>query len=120
MGFRFEGFRVEGRLQLKSRAMERVTARANCESGIREFLEQGKPQTLNRVCRIKVRFFRRTPHPVIVTIKDNKDYIRVLLYSYYTTITGWGVLLRDSLQGGEVYGIKGRFENSSPSKESVC
>ena len=24
---------------------------------------------------------------------DNKDYIRVLLYSYYTTITGWGVLL---------------------------
>ena len=25
---------------------------------------------------------------------DNKDYIRVLLYSYYTTITGWGVLLK--------------------------
>ena len=25
---------------------------------------------------------------------DNKDYIRVLLNSYYTTITGWGVLLR--------------------------
>ena len=21
---------------------------------------------------------------------DNKDYVRVLLYSYYTTITGWG------------------------------
>ena len=36
---------------------------------------------------------RRTPHPVIVTIRDNKEYIRVLLYSYYTTITGWGVLL---------------------------
>ena len=33
------------------------------------------------------------PHPVIVTIMDNEDYIRVLLYSYYTTITGWGVLL---------------------------
>ena len=32
------------------------------------------------------------PHPVIVTIGDNRDYIRVLLYSYYTT--GWGVLLR--------------------------
>ena len=31
---------------------------------------------------------RRIPHPVIVTIRDNKDYIRVLLYSYYTTITG--------------------------------
>ena len=30
---------------------------------------------------------------VIVTIGDNRDYIRVLLYSYYTTITGLGVLL---------------------------
>ena len=29
----------------------------------------------------------------MVTIRDNKDYIRVLLYSYYTTITGWAVLL---------------------------
>ena len=27
-------------------------------------------------------------------IMDNKDYIRVLLSSYYTTIAGWGVLLR--------------------------
>ena len=36
---------------------------------------------------------RRTPHPVIVTIRDNKDHISVLLYSSYTTITGWGVLL---------------------------
>ena len=26
----------------------------------------------------------------------NKDYIRVLLYSYYTTITGWGVLLSNT------------------------
>ena len=34
-----------------------------------------------------------TPHPVIVTIGDNRDCIRVLLYSEYTTITGWGVLL---------------------------
>ena len=33
------------------------------------------------------------PHPVIVTIRGNRDYIRVLLYSHYTTITGWGVLL---------------------------
>ena len=37
------------------------------------------------------------PHPVIVTIRDIKDYIRVLLYSYYTTITGWGVLLRNTV-----------------------
>ena len=38
-------------------------------------------------------YFRRAPHPVRVTIRDNKDYIRVLFYSYSTTITGWGVLL---------------------------
>ena len=37
---------------------------------------------------------RWTPHPVIVTLRDNRDHIRVLLYSYYTTITGWGVHLR--------------------------
>ena len=37
---------------------------------------------------------RLTPYPVMVTTMDNKDYIRVLLYSYYTTITGWGILLR--------------------------
>ena len=41
-------------------------------------------------------FLRRTPHPLIVTIRDNKDYIRALFCSYYTTITGWGVLLRCS------------------------
>ena len=40
-------------------------------------------------------YVRWTPHPVIVAIKlkDNKDYIRVLFYSYYATNTGWGVLL---------------------------
>ena len=31
-----------------------------------------------------------TPHPVIVTIRDNRKYVRVLLYADYTTITGWG------------------------------
>ena len=35
-------------------------------------------------------YFRWTPDPVIVIIMHNKDYIRVLLYSYYTAITGWG------------------------------
>ena len=29
-----------------------------------------------------------------MTIKDTSNYIRVLLYSHYTTITGWGVHLR--------------------------
>ena len=28
-----------------------------------------------------------------MSIRDNRDCIRVLVYSYYTTITGWGVLL---------------------------
>ena len=46
-----------------------------------------RPPLQNRV------YVRWTPHPVIVTIMDNKDYIRVLFYSYYTTNTGWGVLL---------------------------
>ena len=32
---------------------------------------------------------RWTPHPVIVTIRNAKAYIRVVLYSYYTTIKGW-------------------------------
>ena len=41
----------------------------------------------------RVFYTRWTPHPVIVTIRDNRDYITVLLYSYYATITGWGVLL---------------------------
>ena len=41
-------------------------------------------------------YVRRTPppHTVIVAGRDNKDYIRVLLYSYYSAITGWGVLLK--------------------------
>ena len=45
------------------------------------------------LCKAGSVYLRWTPHPVIVAIRDNKDYIRVLLYSYYTTITGWGVLL---------------------------
>ena len=28
-------------------------------------------------------YLRWTPHPVIVAIRDNRDYIRVLLYSNY-------------------------------------
>ena len=34
---------------------------------------------------------------------DNRDYVRVLLYSYYTTITGWGVLLRFSWFGASSF-----------------
>ena len=36
------------------------------------------------VAREKRVLFRRTPHPVIVAETDNMDYIRALLYSYYT------------------------------------
>ena len=46
--------------------------------------------TLSKIRTIVV-YLRWTPRPVIVTIMDNKDFIRVLIYSYYTTITGWGV-----------------------------
>ena len=41
-------------------------------------------------------YLRWTPHPVIVTIGDIRDSIRVLIYSYYATMTGWGVLLRNA------------------------
>ena len=36
---------------------------------------------------------RWTPQPVIVIIRDHKDYIKDLLHSYYATISGWGVRL---------------------------
>ena len=51
-----------------------------------------------RDCWVKGSRLGGTPHPVIVNIRDNKDYMRVLLYSFYTTITGWGVLLRSTVQ----------------------
>ena len=62
----------------------------------------------------ELRACRKDPHPVIVTIRDTSNYIRVLLYSYHTTITG-GVHLSyaryignyGSLDVGEVHS----FEN---------
>ena len=41
-------------------------------------------------CMLRVRW---TPHPVIVTMRDNGDYIKALSYSDYAAITGWGVIL---------------------------
>ena len=32
----------------------------------------------------------RSPHPLTEAIRDNKDYVRVLLRSDYTSTTGWG------------------------------
>ena len=34
-------------------------------------------------------FLTWTPHPVVVTIRDNSNYIAPF-YSYDITITGWG------------------------------
>ena len=60
-------------------------------------------------------YLRWTPHPVIVTIMDNKDHIRVLLYSYYTTITGWGVLLTHtySYQGLDLNSVRSILINNA-------
>ena len=75
---RFQGCRAQG-LSLRIRF-------------VAAFLHSPKASTW-RIRGAKYVDFRWSPHPVIVTIRDNKDYIRVLLYSYYTTITGWGVLI---------------------------
>ena len=55
------------------------------------FENEGCGRTPCRGARYKTteQHFRWTPHPEIVTIRHNRDYTRVLLYSYYTTITGW-------------------------------
>ena len=37
------------------------------------------------------------PHPVIVPTRDNGDYARILLQSYYITGTGWGGSTQDIL-----------------------
>ena len=43
-------------------------------------------------------------HSYYTTIRDNEDFIRVLLHSYYTTITGWGVLLTYAASFSYYYG----------------
>ena len=54
-----------------------------------ETLDRASPHRLglykNSGCDV-----RWIPHPVIVAISANRDYIRGLLYSYYTIITEWG------------------------------
>ena len=44
----------------------------------------------------------------MVTTRDNRDEIRVLLYSYYSTITGRGVLLSNV---NDIRLYKGYLEN---------
>ena len=43
--------------------------------------------------------------PPVVVIRDTEDCIRVLLYSYYTTIPGWGFYLtyRGLLSGASTW-----------------
>ena len=45
----------------------------------------------------KREYLRRTPHPVMVTIRDNRDYTVGSYYPYNTTITGRGVLLKHTI-----------------------
>ena len=52
-----------------------------------------KSSRVFKACKAERYSLRWTPHPVIVTIRDHKGCIRALLYSYFTTITGLGVLL---------------------------
>ena len=40
------------------------------------------------------------PPPVLATMRDTKDYIRVFLYLYYTAIAGSGVVLDFFFWGG--------------------
>ena len=42
---------------------------------------------------VKGMFWMEPPHKIMLTMRDNGDYNRVLLYSYYNTGTGWGVYL---------------------------
>ena len=56
------------------------------------------------------------PPPVIVTIRDSRDYIRVLLYSYYTTITGGGPpkVLQKSWGGSAPWGVGRTLRRTGP------
>ena len=40
-----------------------------------------------------------------MAIGDNKGYTRILLDSYSTTVTGWGVYLRTSLLDAGLFGL---------------
>ena len=43
---------------------------------------------------VSTAWIRWTTHTVTVTFRDNGNKIGIVLYSYYTTITGWGALLK--------------------------
>ena len=53
-----------------------------------------------------------------MTIKGNRDYTRVLLYSYYTTITGWGDPPKVSLSPDEPLKARRRISEASASNRN--
>ena len=54
-------------------------------------------------------------------LKDDKDSIRVLLYSHYTTITGWAVLLKKTLHRVQNFDKEWKLmENQCPVEWSLC
>ena len=56
-------------------------------------------------------------HPVKVTIRDNKDHLRVLSFSYYTSIIGWG---RIHISYTVVHANWRSFSGLKPIKGSAC
>ena len=58
----------------------------------RKYLDPVSPRCRGCVEHLVGDALGTTAQPVTVTVRDNVDYIRLLL-SYYATITGWGVLL---------------------------
>ena len=93
-GFRLLGLRVADRNECKALCSRLLSEgckgdRAGGGVGVGLLIDTTqKDSGMTLIC------FRWIPHPVMVAIGDNKDSIRVLLDSYYTTITGWGVLLK--------------------------
>ena len=90
---------------------ERSTSRSLTINRQKPSLRDPRPQSFHPVFRKPYNLGGR-PNPVIVAIRDNKNYIRVLLYSYYTTITGWGVLLTYNANTLSLYTLpkpKGKF-----------
>ena len=67
---------------------------------------------------ISIIFRWNPPHPALGTIRDNVDHMTVLLYSYYTTITGQGVLPNHPIDGSG-FRIRANYGNRIPVLEIV-
>ena len=59
------------------------------------FPEMGSPHTDVKMLYVFIiSALKRAQFSRLIVIKDGGDHIRILLYSYYTNTTGWGVHLR--------------------------